>query len=162
VRETTGGPETATTSTIVGRQAAFINRYGQIVSIDGQSNLRFNVNVTGNLYIVLHHRNHLSMMNASAIPNFGGAIYFDFSASPEYIYGGTDGCTDIFGSSAMTAGDANSDGIINTNDLLNSWKFDAGKKGYFSSDVNLDQQVNNKDKNGFWNINYLIETQVPE
>ncbi len=162
LRETTGGPETATALTMVGRQAAFINRYGQIVSLDGQSNLRFHVNITGNLYIVIHHRNHLSIMNASAIPNFGGAIYFDFSASPDYIYGGTSGCTDIYGSSAMTAGNANGDGIINSIDLSESWEINAGKKGYQKGDMNMNQQVDNVDKNGFWKINYLKQSQVPQ
>jgi hypothetical protein len=162
LRETSGGPEMAIPSTIVGRQAAFLNKYGYIVGLDGTSNLKFDVVINNNLFIVIHHRNHLSIMNAEAIPNFGTIYYFDFSLSPDYIYGGSVGCKNILGSAVMAAGDGNGDGIIDSNDLNYSWGIEAGKKGYYSSDINMNQQVNNQDKNGFLLLNYSMESQVPD
>jgi hypothetical protein len=162
LRETTGGPETATPSTMIARQAAFVNNFGKVVALDGTSYLRFNVEITNNLFIVIHHRNHLSVMNASALANFGGIFNFDFTGSVDYLYGGTAGCKDIQGSAAMAAGDGNSDGIIDANDKTVSWKNDCGKKGYFKSDFDMNQNVNNLDKNNLWRINYLMESQVPQ
>jgi hypothetical protein len=162
LRETSGGPETATSSTTIARQAAFITNYGKIVDIDGMSNLRFNLSITGNLFIVMHHRNHLSIMNAEALPYFGGIYYFDFTASTDYIYGGQAGCKNLYGSSIMAAGDGNGDGVIDLSDKNVSWSADCGKKGYIQTDLNLNQQVNNQDKLEFWRLNYSMQSQVPD
>jgi hypothetical protein len=161
LRETTGGPETATSNTIIGRQAAFVTNFGKVVSLDGISFLRFDVAITNNLFIVIHHRNHLSIMNANALANFGGIFNFDFTGSVDYLYGGLAGCKDIEGSAAMAAGDGNGDGVIDLFDK-NFWTGEGGKKGYILSDYNLDQHVNNQDKNGFWHSNYLMESQIPD
>ena len=61
----------------------------------------------------------------------------------------------------MFSGDANADGSININDK-SIWTNQAGEQGYISSDMNLDSQVNNPDKNEKWLSNYGEETQVPE
>jgi hypothetical protein len=162
LRETSGGPETATSSTIIGRQAAFVTNFGKVVGLDGISYLRFDVSITNNLFIIIHHRNHLSVMNADALANFGGIFYFDFTGSVDYLYGGLSGSKDIQGSAAMAAGDGNGDGVIDDNDKTISWGPECGKKGYFSSDFNMNQHVNNLDKNGYWHLNYLMENQVPD
>jgi hypothetical protein len=162
LRETSGGPETATSSATIARRAAFITNYGKIVDIDGVSNLRFNLTITSNLFIVIHHRNHLSIMNAEALPYFGGIYYFDFTASTDYIYGGQAGCKNLYGSSIMAAGDGNGDGMIDLSDKDVSWSADCGKKGYIQTDLNLNQQVNNQDKLEFWRLNYSMQSQVPD
>jgi hypothetical protein len=162
LRETTGGPETATPSTIIARQAAFLNNYGNIVGLDGVSNLRFDAVINHNLFIVVYHRNHLSIMNAEPVPYFGSSFYFDFSASPDYIYGGSAGCKDILGSAAMAAGDGNGDGLINELDKNNSWGLNAGTKGYTPGDLNLNHQVNNQDKNDLLINNIGMQSHVPQ
>ena len=162
LRETTGGPETATQSTIIARQAALLNSFGYIVGLDGISDLRIDAVINENLFIVIHHRNHLPIMNAEAIPYFGGIYNFDFTASTEYIYGGTAGCIDLLGSAAMAAGDANGDGLINSSDKIGLWNPQTGNKGYFQSDFNLNNEVDNQDKNGLFRNNNGMESQVPE
>jgi hypothetical protein len=61
----------------------------------------------------------------------------------------------------MYAGDANADGTIDNDDVL-LWKNDAGTKGYLSTDLNLDSQADNKDKNDFWLINIGNDSYLPE
>lgn len=162
LRETTGGPETATQSTIIARQAALLNSFGYIVGLDGISNLRIDAVINDNLFIVIHHRNHLPVMNAEAIPYFGGTYNFDFTASTDYIYGGTAGCKDLLGSAAMAAGDPNGDGIINNSDKMEFWNAQSGKKGYLQSDFNMNNEVDNQDKNGLFHLNYGMESQIPQ
>jgi hypothetical protein len=161
LRETSGGPETATSSTIIGRQAAFVTNFGKIVGLDCSSFLRFDVEITQNLFIVIHHRNHLSIMNADPLANFGGIFYFDFTGSVDYLYGGSAGSKDILGSAAMASGDGDCNGEINLNDKI-LWSNDCGKKGYFSNDFNMNQQIGNQDKNDFLRTNLGMESQVPE
>jgi hypothetical protein len=163
LRETTEGPETATSSTVIGRQAAFVNNYGQIVGLDGFSYLRFDLEITNNLFIVIYHRNHLPLMNSEPITSLSGLFYFDYTSSVDYIYGGFAGCKDLVGGiPGMAAGNANGDGIIDNNDLSGSWRINAGKKGYFSGDINMNTQVGNQDKNDFLRTNLGMESQVPE
>ena len=59
------------------------------------------------------------------------------------------------------AGDVNGDGLINETDV-SAWSANAGKKGYQSSDLNLDNQVNNQDKNDNLVENTAMSDQVPD
>jgi hypothetical protein len=61
----------------------------------------------------------------------------------------------------MPAGDVNHNGEIDMEDKA-TWMIQAGEQQYFSSDINLDGQVNNKDINDFWINNLNISCQVPE
>jgi hypothetical protein len=163
LRETTGGPETATPSTVIGRQAAFINSYGQIVGLDGISNLRFDLEITNNLFIAIYQRNHLPIISSEAVISLNNIYNYDFSASVDNIYGGLQGCKDLIGGVAgMAAGNANGDGLIDIYDLSESWELEVGEKGYFSSDINLNTQVNNQDKNELFINNIGMQSQVPQ
>ena len=162
LRETNGGPETATSMTTVSQQAAFLNNMGDLIGFDGSSTLRFDAKINNNLFIVLHHRNHVSFMNAQPANGILGNYFFDFTASVNSIYGGASGCTTIQGMALMAAGDGNSDGAINILDIINSWGTDAGKQGYYSGDFNFDGQVENRDKNGLFLLNFGKQSQVPE
>ena len=62
----------------------------------------------------------------------------------------------------MIAADGNADGSINSDDLDPLWSDNAGLKGYYSSDYNLDTQTNNPDKNEYWLPNVGTGSQVPE
>jgi hypothetical protein len=53
-------------SSTVERRAAFLINDGTIVDIDGTSALSFPV-APGNYYIVLEHRNHLSIMSSEKV-----------------------------------------------------------------------------------------------
>jgi hypothetical protein len=62
----------------------------------------------------------------------------------------------------MFAGDGNSDGLINDQDNGSLWSGDVGKKGLFQADYNLDNSVDNKDKNDHWLLNQLKSSQIPQ
>jgi hypothetical protein len=62
----------ATPLTTIGSQAAFINNLGEIVDLDGINTLRFGNTVNDNLFVVIRHRNHLSVMSANALTNLSG------------------------------------------------------------------------------------------
>ncbi len=140
-------------STIVASRSGLVQRDGDIVDVDGLSDLSFPVS-SGNYYIALNHRNHLGIMSSAPIALSESATVVDFS----------DGSTDTFGSNAQVilpdgsralwAGDINGDGKINfigtsndtnilrdtiLNDPINIifQSFSFNVSGYSNVDVNL-------------------------
>ncbi|MEZ5196178.1 MAG: hypothetical protein R2764_07205 [Bacteroidales bacterium] len=102
-------------------------------------------------------------MSSEAIVLTGpGAGSYDFTMSPEKYYGDkmhVELSTGIWG---MISGDADGNGIVNVNDKNLNWIPQSGKKGYKSSDFNLNTQVENNDKNDYWRINLNRESQIPQ
>lgn len=88
-----------------------------------------------------------------------------------HIYDFTTGASQAFGigqasigngNYGLNGGDANSNGIIDISDKIQVWDLTTGFGGYYKGDINLDRQVENKDKNDFWIINLHLETQIPD
>lgn len=160
LRETDDLATTAVDSTIIATQAAFLLRDGSIVGLDGTSNLVFDIHVRNNLFVVIHHRNHLTVMSSISLVETNNVYNYDFTdALPKaykvghkylgnYIYG-------------MRGGDGLPDGIINSNDKVDVWKIQSGEAGYKEGDFNLNKQVANPDKNQIWKPNLNSSSQIP-
>jgi len=162
LRETAGGASTATSSTMIGRQAAFLLKNGQVVGTDGSSLLSFSLTITNNLYVVIWHRNHLAIMSSVPLVLSGGSYTFDFSTGAATVYGGQNGhksiATGIWG---MIAGDGNSNGTVGTTDKVDVWAAQAGYSGYLMGDFDLNGNVDNVDKVEKWSPNSGRGSQVP-
>lgn len=151
-------------TTVIERQAAFILVDGTIVGMDGFSDLQFNNAPTQNLFVVVYHRNHLSVMSANPLTESGGIYSYNFSTGATQAYSdGQSGQKEIVtGIWGMFGGDGANGGHITDFDKNNIWQPEAGTKGYSQADYNLDGQVENKDKNEVWVGNYMKSSQVPE
>lgn len=129
-------------------RSALVQRDGDIVDVDGTSNVQLPMSVNGSLSIVVRHRNHLAAMTASAITPVGGIYNFDFTTAATW---GTNAQASVNGVMAMWAGDCNMDGVLkyigtnNDRDLVLSaiggMVPTAVINGYRSEDVNLDGVV---------------------
>ncbi len=151
LRETTGGAATATSSTIVARQPAFLLKDGSVVSLNGTALPEFNHIVSANLYLVVWHRNHLGIMSANPLSFNGIDTYsYDFTTGSNQAYGTNAQMLVSPGIYGMIPGDALPEGQINTLDKTNKWNIQAGNAGYLGSDFNLNGQVDNIDKNNGW------------
>ena len=149
LRETAGGAATATSATVVARQAALLLKNGSIVANDGISNLLFGISVTNNLYVVIWHRNHLGIMSSVPVTIGGGVYTYDFTTALSKAY--LNGQKSLGGGKyGMFAGNADGNYTINATDISSKWDLQAGKSGYHSADMNLNSQVNNGDKNDVW------------
>lgn len=161
LRETDGPASTATSASTIVQQAAFLLKDGNIVGLDGISNLVFNVHVRNNLYIVIYHRNHLSVMSAVPLTKIGNIYHYDFSnalpkaynAGHKYLGNG------VYG---MIGGDGLANGNVNQDDKTNVWELQAGEQGYKEGDFNLNRQVANPDKNEIWKPNNGSQSQIPQ
>jgi len=152
----------ATEATRIARQAGFLLKDGSVVGIDGSSNLQFRTSFTNGLYLIVWHRNHLGVLSATSLTQTAGVYSYDFSTSLSQAHGGGAGYklvgTSVYG---MPGGDENGDGDIDATDKA-AWTTNAGTGGYQSSDFNLDNQVNNPDKNDTWVENDAQSSQVPD
>ncbi|MCF8403905.1 MAG: PKD domain-containing protein [Bacteroidales bacterium] len=152
----------ATPATSVGTYAALLLNNGDIVSPYNYWPLYLNYNVTNQLFAVIYHRNHLSIMSSSPLIEVGGDYTYDFTLSAGQAYG-TAAQKDLGnGNFGMFAGDFDANGVIDNNDKSNPWGNQAGGFGYLDSDGNLNGQADNLDKNDQWKINYSKSTQVPQ
>ena len=147
------------TSTVTSTRAAFLKYDGSIVDTDGTSSVKFNGILGGDYYIVIIHRNHISVMckNKITLPN---ATVYDFSTSQTQGYG-TNPMADLGGIFGLMSGDGNGNGQVQNNDSESIWKPDNGTSGYKNSDFNLNGQVQNNDNESYWKPNNGKGTQVP-
>lgn len=147
-------------STTVASRAGFILSNGTIVDTDGASQVEFSGTAPGDYYLVVHHRNHLSVMSANLVTLGTNSAQYDFSADLSRFYGSQAKLLDT-GVYGMYAGDANANGQVQTSDKNDYWRTQVGTAGYKSADFNLNGQVQNTDKNDYWQNNVGLGTQVP-
>jgi len=136
---------TDTTSKIAER-AAFLKNDGSVVDLDGVSNVRFENVISGEYYIVIHHRNHLSVMSSAPILLSASPQLYDFTTGPDKFYG-TDSAVELeSGIWGLYAGEGNYSGIItiaDRNDALS----ERDQVGYSDRDYNLSGIVTMSDVN---------------
>jgi len=152
----------ATQATAIDRQAGLLFSDGTILATDGYSPLSFTNTISNGLFAVVYHRNHLAIMSANAVTLIGDNYTYDFTTASEQAHGGNAQnqlSADIWG---MKSGDTDANGTVENEDNNPAWSTIAGKAGYFPADLNLDQQVNNIDKDDFWMPNMGQGTNVPE
>jgi hypothetical protein len=134
---------------------------GSVVSLDGQRPVNVAHEAKNNIYVVLHHRNHLSIISSTPVNTDVG--YYDFTTGSGQVYGGTKGCKELAtGKWGMFAGDGDGDGQVNNTDKNDTWHPYQGQSGYLGGDFNMNTQVNNNDKDIIWDSNAAKGTQVPE
>jgi uncharacterized protein (TIGR02145 family) len=153
----------ATSATRIARQAAFIRSDGKITDLLGNLKPNFgSLNISNNLYVVVYHRNHLSILSANGLTQTNDVYTYDFSTGSGQAYGGALAQKEIApGVWGMIGGDGDADATIGTSDKDPVWVSEAGTRGYIASDYNLDVQSNNQDKNDIWKPNLGAESQVP-
>jgi hypothetical protein len=159
IRETTGAASTATSDSTVAKVAAFILNDGRIVGLDGSSEVLIPMTFTDNIYVVVYHRNHLSMMSSAAIPFVNDMYSYDFTSAQSQAY--LNGQKALTGGFGMYAGDGNGDGQISNPDLFFIWMAQVGQHGYYGGDFDLNTIVQNVDLFFYWMANVPHGTQVP-
>lgn len=149
---------TAAASRAARRSGLLLNN-GTIVDLDAVSPLTFDLMSPGNYYVVLSHRNHLSVMTASAQTLSGTALFYDFTTGQGQAFGTLPMNqleTGVFG---MISGDADASSSVSSADataVFNS----INVTSYSSKDVNLSGIVSAADANEVYG-NLGRTTQVP-
>lgn len=98
----------------------------------------------GSVYVVVSHRNHISIMSAQAHNDtIANEEELDFTASAANAYQGGVKEVTVAGATAyaMIAGDANADGQVQAIDGQNTVAPNSGRSGYHNGDLDMNQQV---------------------
>jgi len=135
----------SSSSTTVARRAAFIRGDGNIVDLDGSSPVEFSGIPSGGYYLVIKHRNHLSIMSSDTI-SFSHTTSYDFTTSQGKAYGNNPMADLGGGKYGMIAGDDNQDNTISVSDY-NLISTNLTQTGYLQSDNNMDGKVTVADYN---------------
>ena len=154
---------TSTTATSsVAEKAAFIKGDGTIVDLDGTSPLTFSSLPSASYYIVIKHRNHLSIMSAQPIPLSQNPVAYDFTTDQTKAYG-TNPMADLGnGHFGMYSGDGDANGGVSSTDRNNIWRIQNGNIGYLPGDYDLSGGANSADLNSCWRPSNGVSTQVPQ
>lgn len=96
-------------------------------------------------YLVVRHRNHLSVVTSSPVQVVDGRLYYDFTSGPGQATGGMRELTP--GTWGLAAGDVNQDGLVDTHDRDAVEKgFRTSLRGYLPEDVNGDGLIDLADR----------------
>ncbi len=144
-------------------RAAFLKSDGMIVDLNGTSPITFDV-PDNNYYMVIYHRNHLEIMNATPMTLNEASVEspYDFTSGQSQAYG-TDPMVELgigTGVYGMIGGDSNHDGNITVADN-NLIMLKRNTEGYENEDINMDGNVTVADNNKTMN-NRNKSTQVPQ
>ena len=97
---------------LVNGRSALLQRDGDVVDLDGLTNLTMNAAPT-NYYVVVKHRNHLGIISASTIGLSNNSVAtVDFKNSGFSTFGTNAQIQLASGDMALWAGDVNNDGVI--------------------------------------------------
>lgn len=156
------GLRSTETEADLAHRAAFIKSDGSIVEISGSGGVEFAGVEHGDYFVVIYHRNHLSIMSNSALPLTNASALYDFSSASSQAYGSKPMAemeTGVFG---MISGDGNSDGAVNNADRL-VWRKENGTAWLYGKggDFNLDGGIDASDLNYSWRANNGSLTGVP-
>jgi hypothetical protein len=134
----------AASDTALTSKSAFLRKDGRIVVDDGVAHT-INMDVSsGYYYVIVKHRNHLTVMSADSIAlNSSSSTLYDFTTSTNQYYGSDAKQleTNVYG---MYKGDANGNSFINSADYLKV-KGEIGSNEYFNGDCNMNSFVNSAD-----------------
>ncbi|MEL6253526.1 MAG: RICIN domain-containing protein [Bacteroidota bacterium] len=151
-------------TSIVAEKAVLLQKDGDIVDKDLNSEIVFDGVPSGSYFIVIKHYNHLGVMTSTAI-NLSSAPTIDFSnpTTPVFTSGG-DAMNTVSGVRVMWSGDSDGSGGINAIDRNLYWIPENGGTytyGTTTSDFNLSGTVNAIDINIFWRNNNSRVAQLP-
>ena len=128
-------------SSTVSRQAAFLRNDGSITALDGISPLTFSSDLAGSYYIVIKHRNHLSIMSSQPVKLTNSTIQYDFTTSEDKTFGQNSMVNLGNGAYGMYGGDTNGDGVIDEKDVVDVSQM-LFSSGYFEEDSDMNSPVN--------------------
>jgi hypothetical protein len=152
--------QTAAGSTIRKFAPAWLLSDGSIRAFadTAQTSVAFDV-LGGAYYMVVYHRNHLSVMTAAAATLVNGATaFYDFTTGQGQAFGsipmvlvGTKYC--------LIPGDADGSGVVDAGDRSATWN-QRNLSGYYREDCDLSGVVDAGDRSMTWNSRNAV-SQVP-
>ncbi len=142
-------------NTIIAQKAGFLKDNGQVVSIDGFSDISFDGLAAADYYIVLRHRNHVDIISKEpvSLPNID---VYDFTIRNNVLNGNIQLASLGGGLFGMHSGDFSGNGTVTVNDFNVYLPSASQFNEYLDADANLDRTVTAQDFNLFKNNSSVI------
>jgi hypothetical protein len=168
LRKTTGDSSTATEDTRFERMAAFLLKDGSLTDDDGITNPRFSIildNPKGNEKVqgVVYTPSHVGERTANemSLSKANSTFSYDFTTDANQVYGGASAHKEIAaGIWGMISGDGNHNGQVDNRDKNEVWQMQFGNTAYYFGDFNRDGTVNDIDKDNYWKPNAGRGSQI--
>ena len=139
-------------SVIIDSQSAFLQRDGDVVGIDGFSDIGFNQD-QGDYYVAIKHRNHLGIMSASTQALSSTKTIVDLSSNPSAVEGESNAVVALAnGKFGAYTGDFDSNQQVQNSDASGVIQL-IGGSGYDNADMDINTQIQNSDVNVLINPN---------
>ena len=140
-------------SVILDSQSALLQADGDVVAIDGVSNLSIDLPVDS-YYVTVNHRNHLGIMSATPVTlHTSKTTVINLSDVTTSVFGGSNAVVDMGnGIFAMISGDFDENGQVQNSDASKLIQH-LGVSGYNKADLDMNTQVQNSDVNNLLNPN---------
>jgi len=134
---------------------------GDILNAEG-GRMTFESLQSHEYYLVIHHRNHLSVASSQLVDFTAGGSPYDFTNSSNRAYG-TNPVADLGdGRWGMWSGDGNADGTVTAFDFIDVWlPQNGGPSGYLMGDFNMTGDVSAFDFIEAWLPSNGQSSQVP-
>ena len=139
---------------VIEGKSGVLQRDGDIVATNDDRNTPLSFSASpGDYYIVVKHRNHLSIMTSAVINLVSNTIVTVDLTSSSAIAGGANAIVDMGnGRDAMIAGDFDENGQVQAVDI-SAVNQELGASGYRKADFDMNGQVQNSDVNTLLNPN---------
>jgi len=138
-------------------KSALLSHKGYVCDLDGSNGIIMSA-TPGGYYVIVRHRNHISVMTSSTITLGATSLLINFPASSSYYFGSQAQSLEA-GVYGMFAGDADGSDSINASDASTIWG-DNNLTGYENTDCDLSGTVDARDRSIRYN-NRGISTNVP-
>jgi hypothetical protein len=144
---------TSGSTTVTYTKTALLQADGDVVDMDGVSDVSFPAATAGNYYVAIRHRNHLGFRTDATQALSGVATLLNFTNNSVALYGITPLSPTSATVSVMNGGDANKDGSIDSADSA-VWESQNGAFDdyWLNSDYNLDASIDAADS-AIWELN---------
>ncbi|WP_299215051.1 leucine-rich repeat domain-containing protein [uncultured Dokdonia sp.] len=131
-------------TTVVNSTSAFLQRDGDIVGLDGTSTITF-TEENGDYFIAIRHRNHIGVMAAVPVSLSSTVISLDFTQDAAFAKGENLALTQVNGTFAMIAGDADGSSQILNTDITEALSLAGGGESYSNADADMNGFILNSD-----------------
>lgn len=132
-------------SKVLYNQSALLQRDGDVVAVDGVSDLSFIGVNSDDFYVAINHRNHLGVISAMRHTLNNVTTVVDFTTNTESAQGGNNALVELENDTyGLYAGDFNTNAAVEDTDA-NGLIPSLGAAGYRNGDMDANGQVQNTD-----------------
>ncbi|MFC4634688.1 leucine-rich repeat protein [Dokdonia ponticola] len=131
-------------TSVVASTSALLQRDGDIVGLDGTSFVTF-IEEEGDYFIAIKHRNHIGILAAVPAPLSSTVSTIDFTQDAAFAKGENLALTQVNGTFAMIAGDADGSSQILNTDITEALTLAGGSEAYSTADADMNGFVLNSD-----------------